>query len=120
MFLTGVNVGCFCLGAVIVSLTGLSYLNRRMEILTVITVRTRTIFVRDGDQQERHKLKGKLFMRGQVENLILKQSVLNHNYASVGLGWVEFGRVMLRMRVCYISSDKQENITPLYQRRQRH
>ena len=72
MFLTGVNVGCFCLGAVIVSLTGLSYLVERMEILTVITVRIRAILVGDSDQQERYKLKGELFMRGQVENLILR------------------------------------------------
>lgn len=74
MFLTGVNVGCFCLGAIIVSSTRFSssYFSRcalGSKLLTLVVVRIRTVFVWDGDQQRRYKLPRKLLVRGQFKNL---------------------------------------------------
>ena len=74
MFLTGVNVGCFCLAAIIVSSTRFpsSYFWRCAlgpKLLTLAVVRIRTVFVWDGDQQRRYKLPRKLLVRGQFKNL---------------------------------------------------
>lgn len=79
MLLTGVNVGTFCLGAIIVRLSRVFslpfFFPRRgfpgFVSLTMVTVRIRTLFLGNSDKQRRHKLKRKLFVRRQLEILVL-------------------------------------------------
>ena len=42
------------------------------KLMTLVVVWIRTVFVRDGDQQGRYKLTGKLLVRGQFKNLGLR------------------------------------------------